>query len=427
MVHFAWNPGVREFLERLGASRDVIEFIDQIEDSKVQGKLANEVRKRPGIALEEVEALAGQIKKPEGRKLNEKELAAMNEVGLLADFRDPAMKNFVEWITIQLVKNRNDENFLWIDPPPIARSVSYKDLHFELAMILDWFHATHPRIASYTFGQAARATDDWHRAMEHRDAGFEYDGSGKVVHKFANDWTIREVTSENDLKAEGNKMGHCVDSYCERVSAGKSLIYSLRDPQNEPHATIELVEGGEIKQIQGKQNNEPIAKYRKLIGAWLREIDAHFALQFLLNVFVKDCQSLRDLSRVVRKAVDIFKGTAIHEPGIGKTYGVNTRLVMSPTYRNMNGVDFTIWIFGYVENFVYDFRSTGGPGMVMQAGWKKDVDNESLKDIMVALAEVFDPNELSRYYSPGPYQPYSIDQPLFEMLAKELEKRKDRS
>jgi len=42
------------------------------------------------------------------------------------------------------------------------------------------------------------------------------------------------------LDYEGNVMGHCVGSYCDKVSGGNTKIYSLRDKKGEPHVTIEV-------------------------------------------------------------------------------------------------------------------------------------------------------------------------------------------
>jgi PcfJ-like protein len=42
------------------------------------------------------------------------------------------------------------------------------------------------------------------------------------------------------LKYEGETMGHCVGGYCPDVVAGRSRIFSLRDPKGEPHVTVEV-------------------------------------------------------------------------------------------------------------------------------------------------------------------------------------------
>ena len=44
---------------------------------------------------------------------------------------------------------------------------------------------------------------------------------------------------QDALKFEGDTMGHCVGGYCDDVAAGRSRIFSLRDPKGQPHVTIE--------------------------------------------------------------------------------------------------------------------------------------------------------------------------------------------
>jgi hypothetical protein len=117
------------------------------------------------------------------------------------------------------------------------------------------------------------------------------DLGGTVVFQLGNGWTIRQLTTDAELAAEGEVMGHCVGSYCRRVQIGKSLIYSLRDPKNEPHATIEIAgnvveqdamgydvhaeplspqeSSWQVVQIQGKSNDEPIPEYQAMIKEWI--------------------------------------------------------------------------------------------------------------------------------------------------------------
>ena len=68
-------------------------------------------------------------------------------------------------------------------------------------------------------------------------------------------------------------MNHCVGGYCDRVEQGKSVIYSLRDPSNKPHVTLET-EGDtfDFEQIMGNSNSDPKPEYKKIIGEWFKEL-----------------------------------------------------------------------------------------------------------------------------------------------------------
>ena len=97
------------------------------------------------------------------------------------------------------------------------------------------------------------------------------------------------------LKYEGDTMGHCVGGYCPDVVAGRSRIYSLRDPRGEPHVTVEvqpmrgselgryaadLPEGEDVAamknppqrivQIKGKQNAAPKEQYLPYVQDFVR-------------------------------------------------------------------------------------------------------------------------------------------------------------
>jgi hypothetical protein len=51
---------------------------------------------------------------------------------------------------------------------------------------------------------------------------------------------------QDQLKYEGEQMGHCVGGYCPDVVEGRSEIYSLRDAKGQPHVTIETKPDTEV-------------------------------------------------------------------------------------------------------------------------------------------------------------------------------------
>jgi len=84
---------------------------------------------------------------------------------------------------------------------------------------------------------------------------------GVVVHKFKSGWTVQELQTKRELDDEHKALDHCVDTYCERVKLGKSVIYSLRDPDGVPYITMEWKPAeasgkGKFTQVFGKTNSE---------------------------------------------------------------------------------------------------------------------------------------------------------------------------
>jgi hypothetical protein len=109
-----------------------------------------------------------------------------------------------------------------------------------------------------------------------------------VVFSFNNGWKIVSVPPASDSRVgismdndgqnipcshdritEGDHMGHCMGSKEMSFQGAESDIYSLRDPKNEPHATI-LIEGVKLKQIYGKANTAVSKRYGQMILAWLK-------------------------------------------------------------------------------------------------------------------------------------------------------------
>lgn len=98
---------------------------------------------------------------------------------------------------------------------------------------------------------------------------------------------VDEQALADQLKYEGDVMGHCVGGYCDEVLSGNSRIFSLRDAKGVPHVTIEVApegrasnawvpEGEEpsalpsIVQIKGKQNRAPNPEYQPFVQDFVR-------------------------------------------------------------------------------------------------------------------------------------------------------------
>ena len=78
---------------------------------------------------------------------------------------------------------------------------------------------------------------------------------GVIVKKFKTGWTVQELRGRGRLDPEGKRLQHCVGSYCQKVEAGTSQIYSLRDPDGVPYVTMEVYPAtGHFEQVFGRQN-----------------------------------------------------------------------------------------------------------------------------------------------------------------------------
>lgn len=115
----------------------------------------------------------------------------------------------------------------------------------ELSHWADFYRSNHPLKRDmgdimqhdvHALRARVQAWSDHMRQLAHDEAL----AKGQIVHQLPNGWTIQNLTTPEELEAEGNAMGHCVGGYDHHVASGHSIIHSLRDPEGKPHATIEI-------------------------------------------------------------------------------------------------------------------------------------------------------------------------------------------
>jgi hypothetical protein len=100
------------------------------------------------------------------------------------------------------------------------------------------------------------------------------EGDIKTVLDFGDGYKIVELLTQNALKLEGPKMGHCVGggAYDDGVEKGTTKIFSLRDKNNEPHVTFEAdIAKNTLKQCKGKEDKPAVALYMPYVEAFVRQ------------------------------------------------------------------------------------------------------------------------------------------------------------
>ncbi len=187
----------------------------------------------------------------------------------------------------------------------------------EMAHMGDWFHDKRAPnrqgldIMQHTYPEVQQKVIEYNKWLEEQEAEANKKGAetAPVAHDFGNGWTLRQLRPE-DLKYEGDAMGHCIGSYGNEIGSGNTLAYSLRDPNHRPHATMELepqqwqspstgkryptryeteVHGpppgtrdivsiphsARIVQIQGKGNKVPNPEYQEMLKQWFETFPEH--------------------------------------------------------------------------------------------------------------------------------------------------------
>ncbi|MGY3581804.1 hypothetical protein ACVIGB_000125 [Bradyrhizobium sp. USDA 4341] len=157
------------------------------------------------------------------------------------------------------------------------RNAAFQDFLEEARSVLDWLDAIPrsdrhlKRIDRVSYREAAGISADWHRRLvelttNSNDVTEEID----VIESFDDGCRFVELKGAIALLREGSCMNHCVGGrgYVEAVKNGSTRIFSLRDPSNRPHVTIEVRRTYRRKafcavQIKGKGNAAPA-----LNGSW---------------------------------------------------------------------------------------------------------------------------------------------------------------
>lgn len=147
----------------------------------------------------------------------------------------------------------------------------------ELDHIADWLNSEEgskimPKLYKVTVPQAVEMSHKWTKAINKKiDTKVAEEGAVDFL-DFDDDYRWVILTTKMCLDREGKLMSHCVGSYADKVSSGNTKIYSLRDPKNEPHITVEVT-GNSVRQIKGKANQPPENKYIPYVQSFLNKLN----------------------------------------------------------------------------------------------------------------------------------------------------------
>ena len=129
------------------------------------------------------------------------------------------------------------------------------------------------------FEKVLQAAIKWHEAISENKKFKKFDeqmrkeslAGTKPIMKLEDGMEFVRLMTPEALDFESDYMGHCVGKgfYDEEIKDGSVKIYSLRDENGEPHATLELRKN-KIQQCKGKNDNAPVAKYRPYLQEFVR-------------------------------------------------------------------------------------------------------------------------------------------------------------
>lgn len=140
--------------------------------------------------------------------------------------------------------------------------------------IIDYFNSLPPveltKIVKIPFKIAIDKSKEWLQQL-HEQSSIEEDFEGiETVRSYKEGYSWVRVESGKALNREGKLMRHCVGSYAAKVSSKQCVIYSLRDPNNKPHCTVEIIKNT-VNQIKGFANGPIVEKYIKFVKDFIEK------------------------------------------------------------------------------------------------------------------------------------------------------------
>ena len=186
------------------------------------------------------------------------------------------LKNYAE-NNEKCLKFLNEKVYPRIDDEKIRVILS------EVEHILDYIKNSQDEdIQNCSYLRLAKRAKRWMRENQDIATGIvETEKDIEILHKCDHSkLKIVRLLTKNACLREGKLMNHCVGGYNPK----ESTLYSLRDSNNYPHATIEVSKSGnEVQQVKGKGNGSIHPKY---IYALL-----HF-FEKILNLPVRDSEMI---------------------------------------------------------------------------------------------------------------------------------------
>jgi hypothetical protein len=126
------------------------------------------------------------------------------------------------------------------------------------------------RIQFMSYDEANKGAEKWTNNLIKKAADIvETEADVKTYIDFGDGFKFVKLKGKNAFDREGNLMRHCVAGYYDKKGC---KVYSLRDPNNNPHCTIEIVkEQGIVQQIKGKGNGPIHPKYISYVLQFLKK------------------------------------------------------------------------------------------------------------------------------------------------------------
>jgi hypothetical protein len=222
------------------------------------------------------------------KNLNQKNISeTLNNLINQEELNKFNLKNYLKQASTDEVKfwiNHNLQNYLKKHQDKANKPETIS----EIEHIIDYLNSDSAplRLQKMSYNQAKNNADKWLKTQIKKGKTInEVKADIEVFMEFENGFKMVKLVGQNAYKREGFLMGHCVGSYFDKSS---SSIYSLRDNQNNPHATIELYySNSSINQVKGKGNGSIHPAYINYLLEFFAKINLQVRSSELYNLGYK--------------------------------------------------------------------------------------------------------------------------------------------
>ena len=186
-----------------------------------------------------------------------------------------------------------------MERPSVQKRVeAFNTLRDNAARIRDWIDRTGEKLQGRTLENAVSETEKWHSESISLEKGefLPTKPEDILITYQENGYTWQRISSGTDVKIEGQKMNHCVGSYCDDVEQGKIDVYSLRDENNSPLVTAGFKHNGAVVvQMKGIRDVNPSQTFQSYISDILKRLGTLYndGEEYLDNNF--NLKNFRDL------------------------------------------------------------------------------------------------------------------------------------
>jgi hypothetical protein len=260
-------------IAKLSTSKDIIDFLLKIQDSKLKGQAFNFVKTKNPNSIQEVELFLNSILE-KNKKIKElKENTLKSKESNIPD----ELKSIYNSITYPKLKQ------LILYKIEQKEITSNNNLQEKLDKISHYLQevkkdSSLDELKRYSLDDIYKAAVEWEKLFKSNVKEIALDSS-KIVYgptwknpEF-NGYFIYQLTTEEELKKEGSDLNHCVGGYFDKVKNNNCKIFSLRNSSNKAVLTIETSPDlFRFIQVFGYSNAQPNSEQTSIINEWKQSL-----------------------------------------------------------------------------------------------------------------------------------------------------------